>query len=328
MSKKQKNESQIQGLVVFKGRLAQIKANETEAVPKSEGIDQEYKIKLLSELGPFGAFYKYSVIFLNESSAPITEIRAKLYFPDSFLLTRHYPSTIVLATSNLDSGEAQVSFEIDNLNGNSNQKINFYLTPEEINVEGKFLTAASYINNKGFIRTLSVESLLVKSKPFRYRQKEIPSEEIGEFLRKEAIKRGIKRIGVGVKKKPNLDLYFNHTTQLIKLHNFKLIAKDEKNRIAWFFASELVSNEDVLVIGQIVANKVEFLAASKNNSILVSLLTNLSNDFKKSISSTGIVASDQIYNLECKFCGNILPSFPKKGASIECLKCNNEQVVW
>ena len=167
MTKKQKNGSQIQGLVVFKGKLTQIKSKEPKVVPKSDGIDQEYKIKLLSELTPFGASYRYSVIFTNESSAPITEIRARLNLPESFLLTRHYPPTIILATSNLEVGEAQISFEIDNLNGNSKQKISFYFTPADINIKGKIVTSASYINNSGFIRILSVESFIVKSKPFR-----------------------------------------------------------------------------------------------------------------------------------------------------------------
>ena len=32
--------------------------------------------------------------------------------------------------------------------------------------------------------------------------------------------------------------------------------------------------------------------------------------------------------LECKYCGNILPYFPGKGKTIECNKCNYEQIIW
>jgi len=328
LPKNQKNDSQIQGLIVFKGKLAQIKTREIIEEKKQQEVDQENKIKLLSELIPFGALYRYSILFVNESLAPITEIRARVKFPELLFLIRHYPLSIIFSTSKIGIDETQITFEIDSLDGNSKLQISLYFTLADINVKGEIMLSTSFINNKGFIRTLNVDPTILKLQPFRFEQKNIPSEEIGAFLRLEDMKKAVKSMGVGIKKKPNLDLFFNHATQLIKLHNFKLITKDEKNRIAWFFAHELESNEDILVISQIVSNKVEFLATSKDPSLLVSFLSNLSTDFKKSISSTGVVAIDQIFNLECKFCGNILPSFPKKGDSIECLKCNNEQVVW
>lgn len=328
MVKKGDKESQVHGLVIFRGRLAQIKSEEVKKVPKLEEIDQENKIKISTEIYPFGASYRYSLFLINECLAPVREFRVRLKFPNLFNLTRHYPPSLILATSKTRDGETQINFEIDELNGNNTQYINFYISPLAMKATGKITTAASYINNKGFIRAINVEPSEVQIKPIALEQKTLPSEEIGVFLKKKEIKKAIKSMGVGTKKKPDLTLFFNHITQLIKLHNFKLIVKDEKNRIAWYFAREIESNEDILVIGQIVANKVEFLAASINPYSLVSLLTNLSIDFKKSITSTGYVVIDQIYNLECKFCGNILPSLPKKGDSIECQKCNNEQVIW
>jgi len=118
--------------------------------------------------------------------------------------------------------------------------------------------------------------------------------------------------------------------QLLKMHNFQLIAKEDKkdNKIMWFFGNETSSNSDVLCIAQIINNKVEFLAASKNPLILVSLLTKLSNDFKTSISSTGMVSLEHIYNLECKNCGNVPNYFPGKGELIECQNCHTKQVIW
>ena len=54
-----------------------------------------------------------------------------------------------------------------------------------------------------------------------------------------------------------------------------------------------------------------------------------SNDFKEAILLNGIVQSkEQVHNLECKYCGAILPYFPNQGDSIGCSKCNNEQIVW
>ena len=328
MARKQKKDNRVHGLVIFKGRMAQFKSVEAKTVQKLEDVDQENKIKISSEITPYGACYRYSLLLINESSAPVTEFRVRLKLPNLFDLTRHYPPSLILASSKIETGETQINFELSELNGESKQQINFYTSPTTIETKGEITAAASYINNKGFIRAINVKPKIIQNKSIKFEEKTIPSEDIGIFLRRNDINKAMISLGVGVKKKPNLALFFNHITQLIKLHNFKLIAKDEKNRIAWYFAQELESNEDILVIGQIVANKVEFLAATVNPTVLTTLMINLSIDFKKSITSTGYVAIDQIYNLECKFCGNILPSLPKKGDSIICQKCNNEQVIW
>ena len=102
--------------------------------------------------------------------------------------------------------------------------------------------------------------------------------------------------------------------QILRFHNMQLIAKDIKNRRLWYYGKVWNKNEvetsnefEVLVIGQIESNKIEFLR----------------------ILSTGIIKSkDQIHDLECKNCGLALSSFPAKGESIECENCNYDQIVW
>ncbi|KKL77990.1 hypothetical protein LCGC14_2029290, partial [marine sediment metagenome] len=66
-----------------------------------------------------------------------------------------------------------------------------------------------------------------------------------------------------------------------------------------------------------------------NQHLLISLLTMLSNDFIDRILFDGIVNNRKdIYDLECKYCGVVLPRFSKRGKSIECKNCNYEQVIW
>ena len=115
-----------------------------------------------------------------------------------------------------------------------------------------------------------------------------------------------------------------------------LSAKDIKNRRLWYYGKVWNKNEvetsnefEVLVIGQIESNKIEFLITSKNPEFLVSLATIISTDLERRILSTGIIKSkDQIHDLECKNCGLALSSFPAKGESIECENCNYDQIVW
>ncbi|GAG58337.1 unnamed protein product, partial [marine sediment metagenome] len=52
-------------------------------------------------------------------------------------------------------------------------------------------------------------------------------------------------------------------------------------------------------------------------------------EFKREMILLGHISSeDQVYQLECKYCGNILPYFPGKGKTIECNRCNYEQIIW
>ena len=330
MTKKQKNVSTgIHDLVVFKGRMAQgTKQEDIQIATPIQDIDQENKIKLSSEIVPFGAVYRFSILIVNESMAPITEIKTRIKYSNLLSLTRHYPPVLKISPPKIESGVKVINFEIDRLNENSKQQINFYFDPLIINVKIETSASTSYINNKGFIRALNLKPIEIKIVPITIGPKIIPSSQVRDFLNIEGIKKGIKSHGIGRMGKADLALYFSHIEQLLKMHNFQLVTKDEKNRIAWFFGMDLDTHLNILVIGQVISNKVEFLAASKNPSILIAVLTKLSNDFKTSISSTGLVSVDQIYNLECKNCGNVLPSFPAKGDAVECQNCHIKQVVW
>ena len=111
--------------------------------------------------------------------------------------------------------------------------------------------------------------------------------------------------------------------------NFQLVAKDLNKKILWYYGTESLIKEDILVIGQIVANKIEFIASSLNHYLLISLLTQITNDFKDKIMSKGIVKSyENIYDLECKNCGAIFPYFPQKKELVACKNCNHEQIIW
>ncbi|MFX1453390.1 MAG: hypothetical protein ACFFCM_21325, partial [Promethearchaeota archaeon] len=194
MTKKQKKDSQISsihGLVVFKGRLAQLEQEKIKIAPPIEDVDQENKIKISYEVLPYGAAYKCSVSLKNESMAPITEIKARIKYPNSLILTRHYPPTIKSNIPTIESGRRQINFEIDKLNENSKQIINFYFAPLVINVKGEFITSMSYINNKGFIRALNLEPIEIKIAPITIQPKIIPSSQIADFLKIDGIKKAI-----------------------------------------------------------------------------------------------------------------------------------------
>jgi len=325
--KKNSKDSQIHGLVILKGASGKKKSDESTYA--FESVDQEKKIKLAHELVPFSSGYRYSVLLINDSLAPITEIKARIKIPEFLKLTRISPSTISIISNLDESGANLLNFEIDELSETSRKQINFYFNPLPQNNKGEINTYITYVNNKDFVRVLNSDDKKIAITLPKIQSKVIPSSKISEFLKIEGIKKAVKSLGIAAQNKADLDLYFNHIEQLLHMHKFQLITKDDKKRIAWFFGTDWNSKQDILVIGQIVSDKVEFLAGSKLHPVLISLLTMLSADYKKRLQSIGIVKSiDQIYDLECKYCGAIFDRFPAKGESIDCKNCHREQKIW
>jgi hypothetical protein len=320
--------SKIHGLVIFKGPPIKDKSNETTT--SFESVDQENKIILNHELAPFAASYRYSIVLINESAAPITEVKIKVKYPKFLLLSRITPPIISLdIPTQQEKDVSQINFEIDKLSEITQKVFNFYLMPLTTGDKGQIITNLTYVNNKDYVRVLNSDPLEIEIKTVSIKPKSIPSSKIQGFSKITDIKKASKSLGIASKEKPNSIIYFSFIEQILAMNKFQLIAKDDNKNIAWFFGTDSKSKEDILIIGQIVSNKVELLGASKNHESLISTLTTLSTQFKNRLLSMNLVDSiDNIYTLECKHCGGILQKFPDKGETIECQNCHKEQIVW
>ena len=333
MTKKNRDQNQDQEdmheLILFREPTAQeIKKLESVSL---EYINQEDKINLVCKSEPFGGNYLYSLVISNKSVDPITEIKIRVRIPRFLKLCRSTPPTITIETINFeeDEEETQVKIEFEVLKGKAQKQINLYFCPLSLEEKGEIRSSVTFVNNVDFVRAIDTDAITIQFDPFSVERKILPSVEVKKFLQKPGIKKAIKSIGIGIEKFFDENYYFNQITKIIQDQNFQLIIKDSDNKIVWFFGTELVSGNDVLVIGQIISGKIEWLAASQNHPLLISILTKFVNAFKEEMMILNQINSeDQIYHLECKYCGNILPNFPGKGKSIECNKCNYEQVIW
>jgi len=299
-------------------------------------VDQEDKINMVYKLVPFGGNYLFSLLIKNQSADPITEVKIRIIIPDFFELSRSSPPTLTIESletyeENNDEGikEKQVKMEFEMLNANSQKQINLYLCPMLIEKKGKIRSFITFVNNKDFIRAIDTDSINIELEPFNIERKIIPQSEIKRFLEKPWIKKANKSIGIDFTGKFDENYFFEQIIKTILDTNFQLILKNQNNKISWSCGTDLVSGNDILVIGQIMAGKIEWLAASSNPHLLISVLTNFVNLFKREMIQLGHITSEnQIYSLECKYCGNTLPFFPGRGKSIECKVCNYEQIVW
>ncbi|MFW9938148.1 MAG: hypothetical protein ACFFD5_10905 [Candidatus Thorarchaeota archaeon] len=322
-----RKEADIQELVIFgEPSTNEIEKKETVSL---EYVDQENKIKLVNELKPYGGSYRYSLLLINQSLVPITEVKIRIRFPDFLILSRTNPPTITIDSANVDEEEQQVKIQFDKLEGNSKKQINLYLTPKNLEEKGEIRSYVTFVNNADFVRALDSDHVTLQFDPITIERKILPSSEISKFSKNPGIKKAIKSIGIGNNRKLDLGLYFSQILHVLENLNLQLITKDDDRKIAWYFGTELVSGDDILVIGQIMYGKIEWIALSFNPHLNISLLINCYNEFTRRMLMKGLIDSeDQIYDLECKHCGNILARFPKKGESIECKYCNYDQIVW
>ena len=295
-----------------------------------EQIDQEDKIKIIHELKPFGSMYRYSSLIANQSKAPIKEVKIKTRFPEFLDLVRSDPPNMKLDPINLEEDEdKQVRIQFNEIAPESHHQINVFLSPLDLDGEGEIRSYVTFVNNKDFVRALDSKPILILFTPLSIEGSIVPSSHITPFSKSTENTRAIKSIGIGVEDQFDPYFYFKRLCQAIQDQNFQLITSNEENRIAWYFGIDLVSGEDILIIGQVIQNKVEWIAVGKNPHLLISLLSKILNAFGAAMIINGTIESiDQIYDLECKYCGTPLSYIPKKGVAITCLKCNNSQIVW
>jgi len=322
--KKEPEEPHPQNLVIFKSKVDKKQDKFT-----FETIDQEDKIKLAYDFQPHGGHYRYSIQLNNESLAPITSVKIKIDYSKSFTLTRSYPPTIYIPEPIDEKKMLKLNIEFDELNERSSKQINLHFTPIALGDKGEIKTVITYVTTKDFVRALNTNPIEIMLDEITIIPKIIPSTYIREFSQKQGMKRAIKSIGIGKLEEYDTELYFNLLEQVFIRNHLQLITKDPAKKVLWYFGSDLESKEDVLVIGQIIANKIEIIVISTNHHILISFLTLFTHEFKEHLLIREIVSSpEQIYELECKYCGAILPYFPNKGEEIACKNCNFEQMLW
>lgn len=326
------NEEDIKGLVVFREDKAQ-KSQQQQEVAPIEYIDQEDKIKLVYDFKPFGGNYLFSLVIANQSLAPITEIKIRVRYPDFLFLSRSDPPTVTIDSIDLEEGEFQTRIEFEKIDEHSNKQVNLFFNPFRLEDEGTIRAYITFVNNADFVRALDSDPIPIRFDPISIERKILPTSKVSEFLNQNEIKKAIKSVGIAIDNPFDDDYYFTLIQQTIQQFNFQLITeqkeKKKKEYHAWYFGTELVSSKDILVIGQVVANKLEWLCASQEPSILISLLTNIYNEFINRLVINNVINDvDQVINLECKYCGAILPKFPKKGVEIECSKCKYKQTAW
>jgi hypothetical protein len=324
--RKQSNDANLKGLVVFKEEKSP-KVIEQESI-SLEYVDQEDKIKIIHEFKPFGSSYRYTLLIANQSKAPISEAKIKIRFPEFVDLIRCHPPECNNELEQMEDGVKQIKIQANIIEANSQIQYSFFLIPLYLDAEGEIRSFLTFVNSQDYVRALDSKPILAIFSPITIERKILPTSQIKAFSENPQNKRAIRSIGIANSEKFDQDLYFQLLQKVMDDQNYQLITEIEKNRIAWYFGMDLVSGLDILVVAQINKNKIEWFAICNNPHIIISVLTKLVNEYIVLLIFRKLIeAPSQVFNLECKNCGAVLPYFPKRGESISCDNCNTPQIV-
>ncbi|MFX1274162.1 MAG: hypothetical protein ACFFBP_00770 [Promethearchaeota archaeon] len=328
------NLHKIQELVLFKEKKSQFEAIKKEDKYKFEKEEQEDKIQIRYELKPIGRYYRYSFMVINSNKSPITEVKIKIILPNFMEVYRSSPPTA--ETEILKKNETEVKVKFNEIEGRSNKQINLYLIPLNLNKDGEIRSFLTFINTKDLVRVINSDPIKIYIPELAIENLIIPSSKIPEIYQDKRFKKSLISLGVVTKRTQDLQVYLDNMERKLKLLNFQFITRDIDNKVTWYFGTcwnknkiETTKQYEVLLIGQIISGKIEFLLLCENQDYLVSLSTLVFNEFKSVIMhKSSIKSENQILNLECKSCGVVLPYLPDKGEKITCNKCQYQQVIW
>ncbi|MFW9952404.1 MAG: hypothetical protein ACFFKA_19980, partial [Candidatus Thorarchaeota archaeon] len=186
-NKSSKSES-IQKLVLF-GEPSPQEVKKKESI-SLEYIDQENMIKLAYALEPFGANYLYSLLIINQSDAPITEIKTRIRFPNFLTLIKSSPPTLTLDNLNIEESEKQIKIEFEKLEGQAQKQINLFLCPQLLEEKGEIKSFVTFVNNADFVRALDSEPVQINFNPYTIERKILPTSDVKNFIEIKNTKKG------------------------------------------------------------------------------------------------------------------------------------------
>lgn len=283
---------------------------------------QEDQIEVESTLNFVGGLVRHTAAVVNKSPAPITQVNLKVDFPPHLALLRvtpEFPDT--------KPSEKYFRVKVPEVPARSKQELNAYFVPNRVGAI-EIRTSIQFVNAKNLVRVLKVPS--VSQVTFNcptFMQTGLLSAEAAQERMQQLPERAVRSFGIP----PNLagqpQVAFVHVKQLVKSLGLAQVGERESAdaRVAWFAGHDAETNNEFIVIGQVINGKMEFFASSDEAACVTGLLTHLSRKIRARMVSSRILASeDALVALMCPKCGGSLPNFPADGERLTCKWCQHE----
>jgi len=261
----------------------------------------------------------------NASQYMINDVRLKFNYEDFLKFDGLNPKHDV----ELEESYLWVNLGIINATQGKIFEIYFNQTQKkQIKIDGLM----QYKSNDGFARVLRLYPIDFDTALPELIPQEVPIKYMKSFMKNKEIFKRIQGFGIqGLEDLEKAQLFLEKITEKF---NFMQISKINKknNYMSFYFAkTEVKSGEtcEILVVPQIKKKVLAFYCCSPYEHIVVNVLRQLSFDFKKLLQEENILEKDQnLINLNCVKCGNVLEVFPPKNELVACRFCQLLQKPW
>jgi len=196
----------------------------------------------------------------------------------------------------------------------------------------KFDGLMQYKSKDGFARVLRLYPIDIDTILPEFIPQEVSTNYIKSFMKN---KECFKRIqGFGIPGFEDLEKVQSLMENQIEKYNFIQISRINKENtyMSFYFAkTEVKSGEtcEIIVVPQIKKNVLAFYCCSPYEHIVVNVLRQLSFDFQKLLREENLLEKDQnLINLNCVKCGNVLDIYPPQNEFVACRYCQLLQKPW
>ncbi len=196
----------------------------------------------------------------------------------------------------------------------------------------KFDGLMQYKSKDGYARVLRLYPIEIDTIMPDFIPQEVPINYIKSFMKNKEI---FKRIqGFGIPEFEDFEKAQSFLEKISEKYNFIQISNinKENNYMSFYFAkTDVKSGEscEILVVPQIKKKVLAFYCCSPYEHIVVNVLRQLSFDFQSLLKEENLLEKDQnLINLNCVKCGNVLEIFPPQNEFVACRFCQLLQKPW
>ena len=196
----------------------------------------------------------------------------------------------------------------------------------------KFDGLMQYKSKDGYARVLRLYPIEIDTIMPDFISQEVPINYIKSFMKNKEI---FKRIqGFGIPEFEDFEKAQSFLEKITEKYNFIQISNinKENNYMSFYFAkTDVKSGEscEILVVPQIKKKVLAFYCCSPYEHIVVNVLRQLSFDFQSLLKEENLLEKDQnLINLNCVKCGNVLEIFPPQNEFVACRFCQLLQKPW
>ncbi|QEE14289.1 hypothetical protein DSAG12_00100 [Promethearchaeum syntrophicum] len=196
----------------------------------------------------------------------------------------------------------------------------------------KFDGLMQYKSIDGFARVLRLYPIEIDTILPKFTAQESSIKYIKSFMKKKEIIKRIQGFGIPYVEDPdNAQLYLEKITEKYGFLQISKIDKENTKMSFYFAKTEVKSGEncEILVVPQIKRNVLAFYCCSPYEHLVVNVLRQLSYDFQSLLREKNLLEKDQnLINLNCIKCGNVLDIFPPENEFVACRFCQLLQKPW